>query len=310
MYITPFFLTVVSVFGRPVEDRRSGGDRMTLSQRRWTTLSLRTLLSLVTVLCVWLGLHVNRASVQRRAVERVEALGGSVYDDYQLDAQLRLLPNATSPGPGWLHSILGIDYFATVEAISLHRCSVRDLAFIASLTDLRSLQVTGPFLDELADLTPIRNLTKLEALYLSAPQLADISMISEMTLLEELLLENCRIRDLSPLADLTELTNLYLRGTNVSDVSPLSRLSRLKMLFLSDTKVEDVAPLSNLHQLRRLHLEGAQVADVSPLMGLTTLRRLELSQTQVKEEDASRLREVLPKCSIMTTGFSPLAHQP
>ena len=47
---------------------------------------------LVTVLCVWLAVTVNRARKQREAVEAIEELGGVVYYDYQVDSSGTLLP--------------------------------------------------------------------------------------------------------------------------------------------------------------------------------------------------------------------------
>jgi hypothetical protein len=46
--------------------------------RRWAQLSLRTLLVIVTVLCVVLGMWIVPAERQRRAVAAIEAVGGSV----------------------------------------------------------------------------------------------------------------------------------------------------------------------------------------------------------------------------------------
>ena len=64
-------------------------------RRRWFQYSLRTLLVLVTVLCVfcvWLGLVSERARKQREAVAAIEAMGGVVYYDYQVDSSGTLLP--------------------------------------------------------------------------------------------------------------------------------------------------------------------------------------------------------------------------
>ena len=63
-------------------------------RRRWFQFSLRTLMVLVTVLCVWLGLVSERARKQREAVAAIEALGGWVWYDYQNSGQ-------EPPGPKW-----------------------------------------------------------------------------------------------------------------------------------------------------------------------------------------------------------------
>ena len=50
-----------------------------LSRRRWLQFSIRTLLVLVTLLCVALSLWIVPAERQRRAVEAIEKLGGIVF---------------------------------------------------------------------------------------------------------------------------------------------------------------------------------------------------------------------------------------
>ena len=46
-------------------------------RRRWFQFSLRTLLVLVTVLCVWLAMTAERARKQRKAVAAIRALSRS-----------------------------------------------------------------------------------------------------------------------------------------------------------------------------------------------------------------------------------------
>ena len=51
---------------------------------RWFRFSLRTLLLLIAVLCVWLGIQVNAARRQREAVAAIQSAGGSVVYDYEI----------------------------------------------------------------------------------------------------------------------------------------------------------------------------------------------------------------------------------
>lgn len=82
--------------------------------RRWFQYSLRTFLVLMTALAVWLGVVVNRAREQREAVEAIEALGGAVTYDWELE------PNRKEPpGPGWLRTLIGDDFFQEVHEVAL-----------------------------------------------------------------------------------------------------------------------------------------------------------------------------------------------
>jgi hypothetical protein len=51
---------------------------MLTPKRRWAQFSLASLFVVVTILCVWLSVVVNRAHRQRDAVAAIEALGGEV----------------------------------------------------------------------------------------------------------------------------------------------------------------------------------------------------------------------------------------
>jgi predicted xylose isomerase-like sugar epimerase len=54
----------------------------TKPKRRWFRFSLRMLLLVVTVLCVWLGFNVNAARRQKEAVQAIRLAGGSVWFEY------------------------------------------------------------------------------------------------------------------------------------------------------------------------------------------------------------------------------------
>src|SRR5687768_4773908 len=81
--------------------------------RRWLRYSLRSLFVLVTLTSVMLGVWVNRAERQRRAVAAIRAAGGTVRYDYeQAGAQAAGPVDGQLPGPDWLCRLLSVDYFA------------------------------------------------------------------------------------------------------------------------------------------------------------------------------------------------------
>jgi hypothetical protein len=118
----------------------------TKPKRRWFRFSLRALLVLVTMLCVWLGFTVNAARRQKEAVDAILKVGGVVYFDYQKvprpgnpsswDVDL----NAEPPAPAWLHMIVGDEYFRDVVEVALQRNVINE-ADLARLADLHGLAV-------------------------------------------------------------------------------------------------------------------------------------------------------------------------
>ena len=86
-------------------------------RRRWWQFSLRTLLIVLTGFGVALGWIVYRANEQRKTVEWVREIGGSVWYDYELDADGAFIDDAKPPAPEWLLQLLGKEYFQEVSAV-------------------------------------------------------------------------------------------------------------------------------------------------------------------------------------------------
>ena len=157
-------------------------------KRRWFQFGLGTLLGLVTLVAVWLGVLVNRAERQLRAVAAVQRLGGDVaYADTGL-----------SWTPKWLRAWAREEYFQTVTAVSL-----------MSVT-----QVTD------ADLTHLEGLTGLERLWLQGTPVSDAGLahLKGLSAIQDLDLSNTQVSDagLKHLQSMSSLQRLGLINTHVS----------------------------------------------------------------------------------------------
>ncbi|MGC8718106.1 MAG: leucine-rich repeat domain-containing protein, partial [bacterium] len=62
-----------------------------------------------------------------------------------------------------------------------------------------------------------------QKLFLESNQISDISPLANLTKLQELYLESNQISDISPLANLTKLQELDLSNNQISDIRPLTR---------------------------------------------------------------------------------------
>jgi len=151
---------------------------------RWLTwrFTLRTGFVLLTVLCVWLGLIVDRAGRQRRAAAAIWAVEGLVSYDiepepdraYYLDRFNQPPPptatayyavgTATFGPPTWTQQFqnwLGTDYFVSITAVSVDGRTVNDelVAHLKNLPKLKTLfvhhaQDGDPVLDQLGSALP------------------------------------------------------------------------------------------------------------------------------------------------------------
>ena len=113
-------------------------------------ITLRLLLALVTLFCIWLAIHVQRARRQQAAVRFHELHSSTVYYDYMqvteqhwktvgyyVGLNLRMDTRRTSSVPGWLLGPLGRDFFHDVVEVHVGDCDqLRDLADLPGLTTL------------------------------------------------------------------------------------------------------------------------------------------------------------------------------
>ncbi len=168
--------------------------------------------------------------------------------------------------------------------------------------------------NDIRDLSPLRNLTKLEYLSILHKDITDISPLENLT---ELTVLTLRRQNTSPsssalalttLAGLTKLTKLSL-SDNVEDISPLYGLTALTNLTLSNNRIVDISPLRDLTALKRLDLGYNEITDISPLRSLTNLDTLTL-RDNVALSDISHLKYLtklknlwLHRTSITTSGL-------
>ncbi len=94
---------------------------------------------------------------------------------------------------------------------------------------------------------------------LNGRDLADITPLSELTAPESYTLSDNRISDLRPLAEQITLTYLHLGGNRIADLEPLSGLVALRSLYLDGNPVEDFTPLYALRSLTTLSLRGMEL---------------------------------------------------
>ena len=114
-------------------------------KRRWFQYSLRTLLLLVAALGIVMATFVMPAVRQRRAVERIKQISGSVAYDYQFHSDGSFAWNGKPAGPNWLFAIIGDDFFISVVKVDFgpgdpfgHERNYRRLTWQSSVTCLTS----------------------------------------------------------------------------------------------------------------------------------------------------------------------------
>lgn len=183
-------------------------------RRRWLQFSLRSLLVLVTLLALGLGWFVRRVEPQRRAVAKVQSLGGSCHFDSPLEnsgAVRRFLRRGL--GPAFVDPVVDVD-------LSYSRAVDGDLACLQTVPGLKSLDLYATQVTD-TGLARLQHLHDLESLNLGRTRITDagLAALAELQALELLSLGGCPITDagLECLAKFPRLRYLYLSHSMVSD---------------------------------------------------------------------------------------------
>lgn len=123
-----------------------------MPRRRWFQISLRTVMALLTVGCVWLGWTVERSRRQQDAVRFIREVGGDiVFDDEEEQPVvasggiryprffIRRDRTATPIVPKWFRDLLGDDFFHNVVAVRLSgpKVNCEDVQRLAHLSKLK-----------------------------------------------------------------------------------------------------------------------------------------------------------------------------
>lgn len=202
--------------------------------RRWYQYRLRTLFAVTAVFAVGLSYFASRmqkATQQAAAVSAIKAIGGDVGYDYQVpgppavswDTWVPLwYSDAPPPGPAWLRSVLGDDFFRSVVQVCIATDDFTDAEcqHLVHMPDLQELIAEG---------TPAGD-TGMKA----------IGMVRELRYLE-LSRTNVTSSGVASLAGLKRLECLYLVRTKIDDTALryLQNLTQLRLLYLDDTNITD-----------------------------------------------------------------------
>jgi hypothetical protein len=179
-----------------------------------------------------------------------------------------------------------------MENMSIANFSVTDddLKVVGSMTNLRTLEITGsnypiatcPITD--AGIAALDNLTELEALILTKSQITD---------------------DAAPhLAKHRKLAFLQLPGNRLTDKSTpwLGQLTEMFHLSIMEAEIGDAGfgNLPNLTKIEHLSADGTKITDegLVHLAHLTSLKSLSVRRTKVTPEGVAKFKTLVPACQV------------
>lgn len=183
-----------------------------------------------------------------------------------------------------------------------------DLSLIASLVNLKVLDLRATDVDDLAQLKVLKSLQELR---LCQNRVSKLDSLRFLTSLRKLHLTGTAVKDLSPISKLPKLEQLFLTGTPVIDLGPLIEISTLRDLSLWGFRWDDFSQLGKFIQLTHLNIAQTSLTDLSVLASLTNLEELQIWGTEIT--DLSPLRSLrnlkfVNARELDVVDWSPVAH--
>ncbi|WP_333888341.1 M56 family metallopeptidase [Clostridium sp.] len=166
--------------------------------------------------------------------------------------------------------------------LSYKEKGLKSLEGIENFTNLKSLNLTFSYV---ADISPLKNLTKLHYLNLSR---------------NYFILD----KDISSLKNLVNLERLDLSSDGIEDLTSLKNMKNLRVLNLYSNEITDLNPIKDLDHLKEINLSGGSrdgynhIKDISVLKNFKALHNLNISFNEITKSAIDDLERTLPDCSV------------
>ncbi|MEZ5299450.1 MAG: leucine-rich repeat domain-containing protein [Verrucomicrobiales bacterium] len=134
---------------------------------------------------------------------------------------------------------------------SLKGSGIKSLKGLEKCPQLALLELPD---NEIADLSPLRGLKKLQSLTLSGNKIGSIEPLGECPALQYINLENNQVADIGAVANLKALNSLYLGGNKIEDLKPVENLPKLWTLSVGKNPLKNLQPIETLGWLTSLSL--------------------------------------------------------
>jgi Leucine-rich repeat (LRR) protein len=255
--------------------------------RRWLSISLRSVLILLTALCIWLAILATRARHQAQAVAKIAARGGHLRFDYEShDAKVKNRPRP----PEWLRKAVGEEYFRNVVSVGFNKNG-----------GIGGLKVTD---DELTVIDHLPGLTTVELSNNRGITDVGLKHLAGLSELRVLYLYNTSIvgPGIKDLPRNLEYLDLWFTPLEDEGLAHLKGMRKLKFLRLTNTAISDrgLADLAQLSSLEELALDFTAITDdgLEHVKSLQNLTRISLHHTKVTSRGIVDLQRSLPSCTI------------
>lgn len=169
-----------------------------------------------------------------------------------------------------------------LESLTISNLPNGSLADLASLTELKSLDLTGCRFSP-SELRVLEKLPNLQKLVLSNCALSTIADLENLTGLTYLDISNNTIRNLEPLMGMTGMRELHMQLNAITNLEALTSMYELEKLDISFNSVSSLIPLGVCGKLNWLDASNNTISSVNGIANLQLLETLKLDYNQLSD---------------------------
>lgn len=207
------------------------------------------------------------------------------YDFKLIDKEYRKDPSSTNLTKKDLEMLECFAYRSWSE--NTEHMVISSLKGLEYAVNLRTLSLSSSYnYDDpferagIEDISPLKELNKLELLRLSHNNIQDISELSGLTSLKKLYLSHNDISDLTPIYNLN-ITDLDIAFTLIEDIAPIVKFNDLRMLGVIKTPIKNFSVLSNMEELREFHASDSGLNNIDFLRTHINLKKLYIRDNNI-----------------------------
>ena len=168
------------------------------------------------------------------------------------------------------------------------RYSASSISDLTPLKDLKKLEFLRLSHNNIEDVTPLKDLTNLKHLYISHNRIADVSSLGKLTNLVDFDISINYIADVSIAKNYNKLTLFNAIRNKITDISALKDITGLLILNVKQNDVKDIDSIKDLVKLETLNLEdNKNLGGIKVIKNLTKLKELNLNNCGIDDADVA-----------------------
>ena len=168
------------------------------------------------------------------------------------------------------------------------RYSASSISDLTPLKDLKKLEFLRLSHNNIEDVTPLKDLTNLKHLYISHNRIADVSSLGKLRDLVDFDISINYIADASVAKNYSKLNMFNAVRNKITDISYLDTITGLKILNVKKNNVNNIDSIKDLVGLEVLNLEdNKNVSAIKVIKNLTKLKELNLNNCGIDDADVT-----------------------